>query len=185
MRTALLCTVLLCTDAKHKKKKTQKQAAAAPGPRLAYMAIPGAKDETSEPRACWAFPKSWREGLVDAYGSSVVVCSPEALRKNTTCACRLCPLDECVSRDALASLNLDHALGVGSGRDSDALREFYRLTANASLITNVPISEGHTTKREELWGSSVDVVLSFLKTVKPPLKMRPCAKRPSQSVLKL
>ena len=90
---------------------------------------------------------------MDAYGSSVVICSPEALRKNTTCACRLCPLDTCVSRNALALLNLDHALGVGSGRDSDALREFYRLTANASLVTNVPISEGHTTKREEMWGS--------------------------------
>jgi hypothetical protein len=88
-------------------------------------------------------------------------------------------LDTCVSRNALASLNLDHALGVGSGRDSDALREFYRLTANASLVTNVPISEGHTTKREEMWGSQVDVVMSFLKTVKPPLKMKPCARPPS------
>ena len=88
MRTALLCTMLLCTDAKHKKRRTKTQAAA-PGPRLAYMAIPGAKDETAAPRACWASPKSWREGLVDAYGSSVVVCSPEALRKNATCACRL------------------------------------------------------------------------------------------------
>ena len=116
---------------------------------------------------------------MDAYGSSVVICSPEALRKNTTCACRLCPLDTCVSRNALASLNLDHALGVGSGRDSDALHEFYRLTANASLVTNVPISEGHTTKREEMWGSQVDVVMSFLKTVKPPLKMKPCARPPS------
>ena len=116
---------------------------------------------------------------MDAYGSSVVICSPEALRKNTTCACRLCPLDTCVSRNALAALDLDHALGVGSGRDSDALREFYRLTANASLVTNVPISEGHTTKREEMWGSLVDVVMSFLKTVKPPLKMKPCARPPS------
>ena len=114
---------------------------------------------------------------MDAYGPSVVICSPEALRKNTTCACRLCPADECVSRNALAALDLDHALGVGSGRDSDALREFYRLTANASLVTNVPISEGHTTK--EMWGSQVDVVMSFLKTVKPPLKMKPCARPPS------
>ena len=136
---------------KHKNPKTAEL------PKLAYMAIPGAKDETSEPRACWAAPKSWREGLVDAYGSSVVICSPEALRKNATCACRLCPLDQCVSRNALASLNLDHALGVGSGRDSDALREFYRLTANASLVTNVPISEGHTTKREEMWGSQAKI----------------------------
>ena len=179
MRRILLLATAAVALAKRGHKRKEKPAAA-PGPRLAYMAIPGAKDETSEPRACWAFPKSWREGLVDAYGSSVVVCSPEALRKNTTCACRLCPLDQCVSRDALASLNLDHALGVGSGRDSDALREFYRLTANASLVTNIPISEGHTTKREELWGPQVDVVMSFLKTVKPPLKMKPCAKRPSQ-----
>ena len=88
-------------------------------------------------------------------------------------------MDTCVSRNALALLNLDHALGVGSGRDSDALREFYRLTANASLVTNVPISEGHTTKREEMWGSLVDVVMSFLRTVKPPLKMKPCARPPS------
>ena len=155
---------------KHKNPKTAEL------PKLAYMAIPGAKDETSEPRACWAAPKSWREGLVDAYGPPVVICSPEALRKNATCACRLCPADECVSRNALAALDLDHALGVGSGRDSDALREFYRLTANASLVTNVPISEGH---REEMWGAQVDVVMSFLRTVKPPLKMKPCARPPS------
>ena len=154
-RALLLATAVVAANKRgYKHKKT---AAAAPGPKLAYMAIPGAKDETTEPRACWAAPKSWREGLVDAYGSSVVICSPEALRKNTTCACRLCPLDTCVSRNALASLNLDHALGVGSGRDSDALREFYRLTANASLVTNVPISEGHTTKREEMWGSQAKI----------------------------
>ncbi|CAH0380347.1 unnamed protein product [Pelagomonas calceolata] len=176
LRILLLATAAVASTKRGHKHK--KPAAAAP-PKLAYMAIPGAKDETSAPRACWAAPKSWREGLVDAYGSSVVVCSPEALRSNKMCACRLCPVDECVSRNALAQLNLDHALGVGSGRDSDALREFYRLTANASLVTNVPISEGHTTKREEMWGSLVDVVMSFLKTVKPPLKMKPCARPPS------
>jgi hypothetical protein len=176
MLRILLATAVVAANKRGHKHKKPKPAEL---PRLAYMAIPGAKDETSEPRACWAQPKSWREGLVDAYPSSVVVCSPEALRKNTTCACRLCPLDQCVSRNALAALDLDHALGVGSGRDSDALREFYRLTANASLVTNVPISEGHTTKREELWGSLVDVVMSFLRTVKPPLKMKPCARPPS------
>ena len=176
-RILLLATAIAVAATKrgHKHKNTK----TAGPPRLAYMAIPGAKDETSAPRACWTAPKSWREGLVDAYGSSVVICSPEALRKNTTCACRLCPADECVSRNALAALDLDHALGVGSGRDSDALREFYRLTSNAWLVTNVPISEGHTTKREEMWGSLVDVVMSFLKTVKPPLKMKPCARPPS------
>ena len=176
MRCLLLATAAVASTKRGHKHK--KPAAAAP-PKLAYMAIPGAKDETAAPRACWAAPKSWREGLVDAYGSSVIVCSPEALRKNATCACRLCPLDQCVSRNALAALDLDHALGVGSGRDSDALREFYRLTANASLVTNVPISEGHTTKREEMWGAQVDVVMSFLRTVKPPLKMKPCARPPS------
>ena len=153
LRILLATAVVAANKRGHKHKKP---AAAAPA-KLAYMAIPGAKDETSEPRACWTAPKSWREGLVDAYGSSVVVCSPEALRKNATCACRLCPLDQCVSRNALAALDLDHALGVGSGRDSDALREFYRLTANASLVTNVPISEGHTTKREEMWGSQAKI----------------------------
>ena len=103
MLRILLATAVVAANKRGHKRKPTKPAAAAP-PKLAYMAIPGAKDETSAPRACWAAPKSWREGLVDAYGSSVVVCSPEALRKNTTCACRLCPLDTCVSRNALASL---------------------------------------------------------------------------------
>jgi hypothetical protein len=149
--------------------------AAAGPPRLAYMAIPGAKGETASPRACWTAPKSWREGLVDAYEGSVVVCSPEALRINETCACRVCPENTCVARIELAKLELDHALGIGSGRDADALREFYRLTRNATLVTNVPISE-HT-DRDERWGSLVDVVMSFLRAPKPPLKVRPCARR--------
>ena len=87
MRCLLLATAVVAAKHGHKRKHQEKPAAA-PGPKLAYMAIPGAKDETAAPRACWAAPKSWREGLVDAYGSSVVICSPEALRKNTTCACR-------------------------------------------------------------------------------------------------
>ena len=64
LRLATALAVVAANKRGHKRKPTKP--AAAPGPRLAYMAIPGAKDETAEPRACWAFPKSWREGLVDA-----------------------------------------------------------------------------------------------------------------------
>ena len=82
MLRILLATAVVAANKrghKHKKPKT------AGPPRLAYMATPGAKDETAAPRAGWAAAKGWREGLVDASGSSVAVCSPEALRKNTSC----------------------------------------------------------------------------------------------------
>jgi len=110
------------------------------------------------------------------------VCSPWGyFARPDSCACKHCrpgrnvteqtsgPLaainpNPCVSREWLRSHPPRAAIGIGSGRDSEWLMQFYQDTSRSPLIINVPISRedsSHVIANVEQFDGMIDLVLSI------------------------